>query len=73
MGLKNGDIIKVDGVESALETSWCQGAHKVYKLQDQRLIFDLEKLIDNGEAQVIIVEPKNIIIFGSDTYDIESY
>lgn len=41
MNLKNGDIVRVEGKESVIETSWGAGAHRAFKLKDGRTVLDL--------------------------------
>jgi hypothetical protein len=60
MVIKQGDIIRLDGVESAIETSWNQGRHKVFKLADQRTIIDLDKFVENGQAEIVLPVVKQV-------------
>jgi hypothetical protein len=47
-----GLLVRVDGVQATVETSWGQGKHRVFKLDDGRQVFDLDKLIESGKATV---------------------
>lgn len=59
MNVKQGDLVKVNGVGSVVETSWGAGKHKVFKLKDGRQILDLDKLIAAGKATIEVVrEPE---------------
>lgn len=47
-----GVRIFIDGKEAVVETQWAQGVHKVFKLDDGRQIFDLDKLVADGRAKI---------------------
>jgi len=50
--VKQGTIVRVNGIQATVETSWGQGAHRVFKLNDGREIIDLHKLVADGRATV---------------------
>lgn len=50
--VKQGTLVRVDGKQASVETSWGQGVHRVFKLSDGRQIFDLDKLVADGRAKV---------------------
>lgn len=54
--LKQGDRVKVEGVEADIETSWGQGKHTAYKLTDGRIVLDLNEkhLVPSLPFQVMV-------------------
>lgn len=55
--VKQGDSVQVDGKIAVVETSWAQGKHKVFKLDDGRQVFDLDKLVASGKAAIVPAAP----------------
>lgn len=53
--VKQGTIVKVNGKQAMVETSWGAGAHRVFKLNDGRQILDLDKLVADGRATVVSI------------------
>lgn len=53
MSIKQGDKVKVDGRESVVTSSWGQGRHKAYALEDGRTILDLtaEQLVEEAKPK----------------------
>jgi hypothetical protein len=41
MVVKKGDRVKVDDQESVVTSSWGQGKHRAFALEDGRTVFDL--------------------------------
>jgi hypothetical protein len=52
MSVKQGTLVRVDGMQATVETQWAQGKHRVFKLSDGRQIIDLDKLVADGRATV---------------------
>lgn len=73
MELKNGNTVVVDGKTAKLETSWGAGKHKMFKLDDGRVLPDLDKAIKEGKATLVTfhieskpVERKTMQMWGRD-------
>lgn len=58
--VKQGILVRVDGKQSTVETSWAQGKHVVTKLADGRQIFDLDQLIIDKKAKIESIPEANI-------------
>lgn len=51
--VKQGDRVRVNGIESTVETQWCQSRDRIYKLADGRTVGNLDKLIESGKATLV--------------------
>lgn len=59
--VKQGDRVKVDGCEACVVSSWGQGKHTAWALDDGRTVLDLENKVASGTAIIIVVpEPASI-------------
>lgn len=69
MNIKSGDLVLISGVESTVETFWCQGKHKLFIMKDGKNILDLDKMIESGAASIIEKENEFLDI----EEDLDSY
>ena len=73
--VKQGDRVKVDGREACVTSSWGQGKHTVWALDDGTTVLDLDKKVASGDAEVLKapvrrVEPKrDMPLYGEDHLD----
>jgi len=51
--VKKGDKVKVQGKEACVTSSWGQGKHTAWSLDDGRVVLDLDQLIDSGAAELL--------------------
>jgi hypothetical protein len=57
--VKQGDRVKVDGREACVVSSWGQGKHTAWALDDGTTVLDLEKKVESGAATIIVApEPE---------------
>lgn len=56
--IKKGDKVEVGGAVASVEAVWAQGRHTSYKLDDGRIVLDLEALVQSGQAKLVPVQPK---------------
>jgi hypothetical protein len=71
--VKVGDKVRVDGREVRVTSSWGQGKHRVYALDDNTTVLDLDQKVQSGEAEIIpeqVVKPKPFRM-RSEKYDTE--
>ena len=52
--IKKGDKVEVGGAVATVEAVWAQGRHTTYKLDDGREVLDLEALIAQGKAKLVV-------------------
>lgn len=48
-----GDRVRVQGREARVVSSWGQGKHTVWSLDDGTTVLDLEKKVAAGQAEVL--------------------
>ena len=51
--IKQGDRVSIDGREACIVSSWGQGKHIAWALDDGRTVLDLEKSIASGTAIIV--------------------
>lgn len=59
--LISGTVVRLkDGTEVTVETSWGQGKYRVFKLTNGNTINDLDKLVDSGDAEVVVTPSQGL-------------
>jgi hypothetical protein len=70
MAVKNGDRVMVDGRESVVTSSWGQGKHRAFALEDGRTVLDLT---DEQIVAANVSKPSAKINFGTDDTEEEDF
>jgi hypothetical protein len=55
--VQKGDRVRVQGREACVVSSWGQGKHTVWSLDDNTTVLDLEEKIKAGDAEVLSSRP----------------
>jgi len=55
--VKQGDRVRVEGREARVTSSWGQGKHTAWALDDGTTVLDLEQKVAAGHAEVLAAEP----------------
>lgn len=55
--VKQGDRVKVQGREACVTSSWGQGKHTVWSLDDGTTVMDLAEKIAAGQAEILAPAP----------------
>ena len=51
--LEKGDRLKINGEIVTIRGFWGQGAHKAFRLEDDRIMLDLHKAVEGGHVEFI--------------------
>jgi hypothetical protein len=51
--LEIGDSLRINGETVTIRGFWGQGVHKMFRLEDDRIMPDLHKAVANGHAELM--------------------